>query len=352
MYLNVTCVCVCVYARLEDGRLLDYLVAHDELMEEKVAFFIRETLEALQHLHTCRVAHLDLKVRTICVRHIDEDWLDFYLLNILYIKDFIIHIWSFVILYLSPAAWEHHGRPTLSHPLHQAHRPRRRRPAVCSPPVRPPLAWKPRVCCPRAHPRDTSLCRNRRVERRRAGLRDAQRGLPISGRVTGGNLRQHLPPGLLLPGRILPRCEPGGEGFCVLGAAAGSQEEAERYLLSAAPVGGPRGCPWWGVLQDAPGHNTVGHIHRPKEAAAWCPAHHQYQRAGEQQYGQHTVTERRSECPITIHLRPPGHPQQLHNISEAFKYLYYLFMCEGKRGLVPGSFLWSEISLSSRGPPL
>lgn len=53
--------CVCV--RLEDGRLLDYLVAHDELMEEKVAFFIRETLEALQHLHTCRVAHLDLKVR-------------------------------------------------------------------------------------------------------------------------------------------------------------------------------------------------------------------------------------------------------------------------------------------------
>lgn len=51
-----------VSIRLEDGRLLDYLVAHDELMEEKVAFFIRETLEALQHLHTCRVAHLDLKV--------------------------------------------------------------------------------------------------------------------------------------------------------------------------------------------------------------------------------------------------------------------------------------------------
>ncbi|KAM4559204.1 kalirin isoform 1-T1 [Odontesthes bonariensis] len=50
---------------LEDGRLLDYLVAHDELMEEKVAFFIRETLEALQHLHTCRVAHLDLKPENI-----------------------------------------------------------------------------------------------------------------------------------------------------------------------------------------------------------------------------------------------------------------------------------------------
>ncbi|XP_077393582.1 kalirin isoform X1 [Festucalex cinctus] len=52
---------------LEDGRLLDYLVAHDELMEEKVAFFIREILEALQHLHTCRVAHLDLKPENIMV---------------------------------------------------------------------------------------------------------------------------------------------------------------------------------------------------------------------------------------------------------------------------------------------
>ncbi|XP_016895183.1 kalirin-like isoform X1 [Cynoglossus semilaevis] len=52
---------------LEDGRLLDYLVAHDELMEEKVAFFIRETLEALQHLHTSRIAHLDLKPENIMV---------------------------------------------------------------------------------------------------------------------------------------------------------------------------------------------------------------------------------------------------------------------------------------------
>lgn len=62
---------VCV--RLEDGRLLDYLVAHDELMEEKVAFFIRETLEALQHLHTCRVAHLDLKVRYVYVTYLKTE---------------------------------------------------------------------------------------------------------------------------------------------------------------------------------------------------------------------------------------------------------------------------------------
>uniref|UniRef100_A0A1A8F278 Rho guanine nucleotide exchange factor 25 n=3 Tax=Nothobranchius TaxID=28779 RepID=A0A1A8F278_9TELE len=52
---------------LESGRLLDYLVAQDELMEEMVAFFIRETLEALQLLHTCRVAHLDLKPENIMV---------------------------------------------------------------------------------------------------------------------------------------------------------------------------------------------------------------------------------------------------------------------------------------------
>ncbi|XP_016121314.1 kalirin-like, partial [Sinocyclocheilus grahami] len=52
---------------VEDGRLLDYLVAHDELMEEKVAFFIKDILEALQHLHTCRVAHLDLKPENLLV---------------------------------------------------------------------------------------------------------------------------------------------------------------------------------------------------------------------------------------------------------------------------------------------
>jgi len=48
---------------MDDGRLLDYLMNHDELMEEKVAFYIRDTMEALQYLHNCRVAHLDVKVR-------------------------------------------------------------------------------------------------------------------------------------------------------------------------------------------------------------------------------------------------------------------------------------------------
>ncbi|KAJ8253326.1 hypothetical protein GJAV_G00211660 [Gymnothorax javanicus] len=52
---------------LDDGRLLDYLVAHDELMEEKVAFYVKDTLEALNHLHTCKVAHLDLKPENLLV---------------------------------------------------------------------------------------------------------------------------------------------------------------------------------------------------------------------------------------------------------------------------------------------
>lgn len=49
-------------SRMDDGRLLDYLMHHDELMEEKVAFYIRDIIEALQYLHNCRVAHLDIKV--------------------------------------------------------------------------------------------------------------------------------------------------------------------------------------------------------------------------------------------------------------------------------------------------
>ncbi|XP_028291403.1 kalirin isoform X2 [Gouania willdenowi] len=52
---------------LSDGRLLDHLVCVEELMEEKVSFFIRETLEALQQLHSCKVAHLDLKPENILV---------------------------------------------------------------------------------------------------------------------------------------------------------------------------------------------------------------------------------------------------------------------------------------------
>ncbi|NWX32873.1 KALRN protein, partial [Notiomystis cincta] len=52
---------ILVLELMDDGHLLDYLMNHDELMEEKVAFYIRDTMEALQYLHNCRVAHLDIK---------------------------------------------------------------------------------------------------------------------------------------------------------------------------------------------------------------------------------------------------------------------------------------------------
>uniref|UniRef100_A0A286ZNZ8 Non-specific serine/threonine protein kinase n=1 Tax=Sus scrofa TaxID=9823 RepID=A0A286ZNZ8_PIG len=53
--------------RMDDGRLLDYLMNHDELMEEKVAFYIRDIMEALQYLHNCRVAHLDIKPENLLI---------------------------------------------------------------------------------------------------------------------------------------------------------------------------------------------------------------------------------------------------------------------------------------------
>ncbi|KAM4626279.1 kalirin isoform 4-T4 [Discoglossus pictus] len=52
---------------MDDGRLLDYLMNHDELMEEKVAFYMRDIMEALQYLHSCRVAHLDIKPENLLI---------------------------------------------------------------------------------------------------------------------------------------------------------------------------------------------------------------------------------------------------------------------------------------------
>ena len=49
--------------RAEQGRLLDYIVSWGSLTEEKVAFYLRDVLEALHYLHSWRIAHLDVKVR-------------------------------------------------------------------------------------------------------------------------------------------------------------------------------------------------------------------------------------------------------------------------------------------------
>uniref|UniRef100_A0A803TGY5 non-specific serine/threonine protein kinase n=1 Tax=Anolis carolinensis TaxID=28377 RepID=A0A803TGY5_ANOCA len=58
---------ILVLELMDDGRLLDYLMNHDELMEDKVAFYIRDTMEALQYLHNCRVAHLDIKPENLLI---------------------------------------------------------------------------------------------------------------------------------------------------------------------------------------------------------------------------------------------------------------------------------------------
>ncbi|MGH0133719.1 UNVERIFIED_CONTAM: hypothetical protein FKN15_053342 [Acipenser sinensis] len=58
---------ILVLELMEDGRLFDFLINHDELMEEKVSFYVKDTLEAIQYLHNCRVAHLDLKPENLLV---------------------------------------------------------------------------------------------------------------------------------------------------------------------------------------------------------------------------------------------------------------------------------------------
>uniref|UniRef100_A0A8C1MAY1 non-specific serine/threonine protein kinase n=1 Tax=Cyprinus carpio TaxID=7962 RepID=A0A8C1MAY1_CYPCA len=49
------------------GRLLDYIVSWGNLTEEKVSLYLRDILEALHYLHTCRIAHLDLKPENVLI---------------------------------------------------------------------------------------------------------------------------------------------------------------------------------------------------------------------------------------------------------------------------------------------
>ncbi|XP_066539118.1 triple functional domain protein isoform X2 [Hoplias malabaricus] len=58
---------VLVLEMADQGRLLDYIVSWGNLTEEKVALYLRDILEALQYLHTCRIAHLDLKPENVVV---------------------------------------------------------------------------------------------------------------------------------------------------------------------------------------------------------------------------------------------------------------------------------------------
>lgn len=62
MYVTM---CIVWLHRSDQGRLLDYIVSWGNLTEEKVAFYLRDILEALQYLHNYRIVHLDLKVSVI-----------------------------------------------------------------------------------------------------------------------------------------------------------------------------------------------------------------------------------------------------------------------------------------------
>uniref|UniRef100_A0A671LZ12 non-specific serine/threonine protein kinase n=1 Tax=Sinocyclocheilus anshuiensis TaxID=1608454 RepID=A0A671LZ12_9TELE len=51
----------------DQGRLLDYIVSWGNLTEEKVSLYLQDILEALHYLHTCRIAHLDLKPENVLI---------------------------------------------------------------------------------------------------------------------------------------------------------------------------------------------------------------------------------------------------------------------------------------------
>ncbi|GCC25469.1 hypothetical protein chiPu_0003879, partial [Chiloscyllium punctatum] len=53
----------------DQGRLLNYIIEWGNLTEEKVTSYLRETLEAVQYLHHCRIAHLDIKPENVLVDH-------------------------------------------------------------------------------------------------------------------------------------------------------------------------------------------------------------------------------------------------------------------------------------------
>jgi serine/threonine protein kinase len=54
---------ILVLELLPNGRLFDSIVVANPWTEKEAVGFVKQILEAVQHLHDCRVAHLDLKVR-------------------------------------------------------------------------------------------------------------------------------------------------------------------------------------------------------------------------------------------------------------------------------------------------
>ena len=57
--------CKYLFDRLTGGELLHRLVREDSLTESEVAFYIKQVLKALEHMHSRHIMHLDIKASFI-----------------------------------------------------------------------------------------------------------------------------------------------------------------------------------------------------------------------------------------------------------------------------------------------
>ena len=48
---------------MRGGELFEFVTEKDHVSEAEAALFIRQILRGLEHMHSKRIAHLDLKVR-------------------------------------------------------------------------------------------------------------------------------------------------------------------------------------------------------------------------------------------------------------------------------------------------
>lgn len=59
-----------LFFRVSGGELFDFLAQKETLSEEEATQFIKQVLDGVQYLHSKRIAHFDLKVRTQTLIHV------------------------------------------------------------------------------------------------------------------------------------------------------------------------------------------------------------------------------------------------------------------------------------------
>lgn len=55
-----------LFRRVSGGELFDFLAQKESLSEEEATQFIKQILDGVNYLHTKKIAHFDLKVRSSC----------------------------------------------------------------------------------------------------------------------------------------------------------------------------------------------------------------------------------------------------------------------------------------------